>query len=61
VNTMTHKPIAMDQLERANLTKYAICAALECSTLLVGPTWWTPVFTISEMDVFDTELVMNMR
>lgn len=61
VNTLTHKSITMDQLEKVNMTKHAICAALECSTLLVGTNWWTPVFTISEMDVFDTELVMNMR
>jgi hypothetical protein len=34
-----------------------VCTEMHCTTILVGPTWWSPVFTCLDMDVFPLDLI----
>jgi hypothetical protein len=33
-----------------------ICTAMQCSTILMGADWWSPIFVCQEVDVFPREL-----
>jgi hypothetical protein len=60
VDTQMHTLVTVDELAETK-QNYAICTEMHCTTILVGPTWWSPVFACAEIDVFPTQLIHRTK
>ena len=60
VDTHTHTLVTPEELQKTK-QNYAICTEMHCSTILMGPTWWSPVFTCVEIEVFPLDLIHNTK
>lgn len=56
VDTQLHQLVSLETIQ-ATKRKYAVCTEMHCTTILVGPTWWSPVFTCLHMDLFPLDLI----